>query len=104
MDAMLGQLPASRQYFLGAELMVAPVTAPAKCASGGRRVRVGASSPSLPCTSLQTCQTCQLALVDVWLPPARRDETPPRGWFALHTGTVYPPPPRAARNSHSPSI
>ena len=67
-DAQLGQLPATRQYLFGPDLLVAPVTAASDCTDGGK------SASSLP-----PLVPCGLTRQTVWIPPGE--------WVELSSGT-----------------
>ena len=70
MDAMLGQIPSTRQYLFGDALLLAPVTAPGGC-------------PAPRGTNVLS-EPCGLTAHDVWLPPGNT-------WFELHTGSLIKP-------------
>ena len=78
MDAALGMTPSTRQYMLGEALLIAPVTAPADCAS--------------PRGSVPLEGPCGLTHMEVWLPPGT--------WFELHTGKALQGPTTLARSVH----
>jgi alpha-glucosidase (family GH31 glycosyl hydrolase) len=67
MDAMLGQLPSTRQYLFGDAMLIAPVTAPGACPP--------------PRGTAPLDEPCGLAAHDVWLPPSTQ-------WYALATGQL----------------
>ena len=101
MDANLGQLPSSRQYFFGHSLLVAPVTVEGVCVAGiasdvaaaiDGQGAVGAVAPSPPPPDAP----CGLATMDVWLPPG--------SWFEIHTGRLLGGKSSTASSTRSISV
>ena len=80
MDAGLGQLPGSRQYFLGDALLVAPVTVGGACVTGSGNAANPAAATKAVAASTPPDAPCGLAMMDVWLPPGL--------WFELHSGRL----------------
>eukprot|EP01063_Lacrimia_lanifica_P029738 TRINITY_DN4590_c0_g1_i3.p1 TRINITY_DN4590_c0_g1~~TRINITY_DN4590_c0_g1_i3.p1 ORF type:complete len:994 (+),score=371.47 TRINITY_DN4590_c0_g1_i3:66-3047(+) len=77
MDGDLGQNPSTRQYMLGDDILVAPVTTSSGCATAGD-------------------EPCGLAAQDVWVPPG--------DWIEAHTGKVLTGPKTVHRHFHAEDV